>query len=141
MPKTCILKLNFVSCPKGLMFDVLEGAGSGGRSPLLIYIHFGVDVPTKPSVLKNRMPKTCILIWNFVSCPKGLMSTYFRAGGQGLALTGLYAGKDTATCCLKRTRTCACSASVGFYARAPILDRSDLPEGLRIHWATQKPAT
>ena len=46
-----------VSCPKGLMFGVLEGGGFGGRSFLLIYINFGVDVPTKPSVLQKSDAK------------------------------------------------------------------------------------
>ena len=83
MPKTCILTRNCVSCPKGLMFDVLEGPGSGGRSPFLIYMNFGVDVLTKPSVLKNRMAKTCILRPNFVSCPTGLMFGVLKGGGSG----------------------------------------------------------
>ena len=73
-----------VSCPKGLMFGVLEGGGSGGRSLLLIYINFGVDVPTKSSVLKKlRMPNTYNFKPYFLSCPKGLMFCVLEGGGSG----------------------------------------------------------
>ena len=72
-----------VSCPNGLMFSALEGGRSGGRSLLLIYINFGVDVLTKSSALKHRMPKTYILKPYFVSRPKGLMLCVLEGGGSG----------------------------------------------------------